>query len=145
LGQAVLTGSAAESGLEEGGRVGVGSDGPGEDDVSPAPCGCRSDRSRVWLQLYAYSDAGHVGPDDLAEFGTARVAADGQDGVSAVWSCQRAGPREVGSVKRVDMPREGARQAGRQVAGGDEVAKRRSESRPVERVVNGLAHPGVSG
>ena len=42
------------------------------------------------------------------------------------------------------MPREGARQAGRQVVGGDEVAKRRSESRPVERVVDGLAHPGVS-
>ena len=64
--------------------------------------------------------------------------------MSAVWSCQRAGPREVRSAERVDMPREGARQAGRQVVGGDEVAKRRSESRPVERVVNGLAHPGVS-
>ena len=28
-------------------------------------------------QLYAYSDARQVGLDDLAEFGTARVAADG--------------------------------------------------------------------
>ena len=37
FGQAVLGEFAAEGGFEEGGRVGVGSDGPGEDDVGPVP------------------------------------------------------------------------------------------------------------
>ena len=38
FGQAVLA-ESAEGSFEEGGRVGVGSDGPGEDDVGPAPGG----------------------------------------------------------------------------------------------------------
>jgi hypothetical protein len=37
--QAVLGESAAEGGLEEGDRVGVGSENTGEDDVSPGLAG----------------------------------------------------------------------------------------------------------
>ena len=74
----------------------------------------------------------------MADFGTAWVAADGQDGVPAVRSCQRAGPCEVGSTERVDMPYAGARQAGRQVVGGGEVAERRGEGGPVESDVHDM-------
>jgi hypothetical protein len=45
--EAVLGEPAAEGGLEEGGRVGVGGEYAGENDVGSGPGGCRCDGSWV--------------------------------------------------------------------------------------------------
>src|SRR6478672_2933828 len=141
--QAVVGEAAAEGGLEEGGWVGVGSENAGEDDAGAAPNGRRCDGSSVGPQLDVYPDACEVGPDDLAGFDAARVAADGQDGASGARACQCARPPEVGSADRVDLPPAGAGHAWWQVIAGGEVAERRGERGPVERVAGCPAQPWV--
>jgi hypothetical protein len=141
--QAVLGELAAESALEEGNWVGVGGEDAGEDDVGPGPGGRRCDGSGVGPQLDVQPDVLEVCPDDLAGFGTARIATDGEDDGSGARAGESAGAPEIGAAQWVDMLLAGGGHAGRQVMVGDEVAERRGERRAVEGVVDCLAQPRV--